>query len=89
MTKCDRWSSGQSVMVLGTITFSQKSALMYIGGTLNLIDYIHNILDPMAIPLGLAAVGQDVLFQDDNTQPHRTRIIDEYNNRHWDYTDME
>ena len=88
MQQYDRWGGG-SVMVWGAISFGNKSVLHHIDGTLNAQLYIDDILDPIAIPFGRATVGPGFLFQDDNARPHATRIVQEYHERHFDYTHMQ
>jgi hypothetical protein len=80
---------GGSVMVWGAITLTQKSALIHVDGNLNSERYIHEILDPVAIPFGLQAIGQGFIFQDDNARPHAAHIVQDYHDAHLDYTHME
>ena len=65
MVQHDRWGGG-SVMVWSAISMNHKAALIPINGTLNAQGYLQEILEPVAIPFGIAAVGTGFIFQDDN-----------------------
>jgi transposase len=58
-------------------------------GTLNAISYLYDILNPIAIPIGLASVDPRLILQDDNARPHRARIVQEYHDQHLNYTHLK
>ena len=58
-------------------------------GNLHSNDYIANILEPGAIPFEIATIGQEFLYQDDNGHPQTVRIVQDYHDRHLEYTHME
>ena len=68
---------GGSVMVWGGISFSEKTRLVVINGTLNAQRYPDEILDHVAIPY-VQNMGVDSILQDDNARPHTARIIQEH-----------
>ena len=76
-------------MVCGDITLTQKSAPIHVDGNLNFEQYSHENLELVAIPFGLQAIGQSVIFQDDNARPHAAHIAQGYHNANLDYTHMK
>ena len=72
-----------------SLPHTMTSALVHIDGTLNSRDYIDNILNPIAIPFGIASIGQGFLYQDDNARPHAARIVQEYHEHNLNYTHLE
>ena len=58
-------------MVWGAITSTGRSQLVQVQGCLNAQHYVHNILQPHALPL-LAA--PRAVFQQDNARPHTARL---------------
>ena len=68
---------GGSVMVWGGISLTGKTRLVIIEGNLNAVRYGNEILEPVAIRY-LQDLGPNSILQDDNTLPHRARIITEY-----------
>ncbi|GFX49546.1 transposable element Tcb1 transposase [Trichonephila clavipes] len=62
-----------SIVVRGGIGYHSRTHLVRIAGTLNRQRYISEVLEPVVLPYfqGLATA----IFQQDNAQPHVTRIV--------------
>ena len=58
-------------MVWGAITSTGRSQLVQVQGCLNAQHYVHNILQPHALPLLAAPCA---VFQQDNARPHTARL---------------
>ncbi|GFT79346.1 transposable element Tcb1 transposase [Trichonephila clavipes] len=58
------------VMVWGDMTNNTRSPLVLIRGTMTPQRYVHDILQPHALPL----MQQRALLQQDNTRPHTARV---------------
>ena len=56
---------GGSVMVWGAISWNHRSSLELIEGALTGQRYRREILEEVAIPFGIASVGEGFIFQDD------------------------
>lgn len=84
-----RGGAGGSIMVWGGISWSHKSALVLVDGTLNGQQYRDKILEAVAIPFGLESVGPGFLLQDDNAPPHRCSLVNAFHEEHFDYSHME
>ena len=69
--------AGGSVMVWGGITLTNKTPLIQINGNLNSIRYVAEILRPHVVPHA-AAIGDGFILMDDNTRPHRGRVVTEF-----------
>jgi transposase len=68
---------GGSVMVWGGISRHHKTPLYHIDGMLNGQRYLHEILQPLVIPV-LQDIGPAAVFQDDNATPHRSRAVNAF-----------
>ncbi|GBN13953.1 hypothetical protein AVEN_91369-1 [Araneus ventricosus] len=67
-----------SVFVWGGISLGGRTDLhVFPRGTVNAQAYRDDILDAYMHPY-TGAIGDDFLLQDDNSRPHRTRIVDDY-----------
>jgi len=64
-------------MVWGGISLTGITGLGIIEGHLNSVRYGDEILQPVAIPY-LQNLGPNSILQDDNTRPHRARVITDY-----------
>ena len=64
-------------MVWAGVTADMRTNLVVVPGILTGQRYIDEILRPHVVPL-LRPMGNNGLFQDDNTRPHRTRIADRF-----------
>ncbi|GFW15189.1 transposable element Tcb1 transposase [Trichonephila clavipes] len=64
------------IMVWGGIGYHFCTPLVRIAGTLNSQHYISEVLEPVVLPYlqGLATA----IFQQDNTRPHVTRIVQRF-----------
>ncbi|GFY32855.1 transposable element Tcb1 transposase [Trichonephila clavipes] len=64
------------IMVWSSIGYHSRTALVRIAGTLNGQLYISEVLEPVVLPYlqGLATA----IFQQDNAQPHVTRIVQRF-----------
>ncbi|GFX87190.1 transposable element Tcb1 transposase [Trichonephila clavipes] len=64
------------IMVWGGIGYHSRTPLVRIDGTLNSQRYISEVLEPVVLPYfqGLATA----IFQQDNTHPHVTRIVQRF-----------
>ena len=81
-----QWSQCHGV---GGYHFNTDVSSDCVDGNLNSEQYIHDILEPKAIPFGLQAIGQGFIFQDDNARPHAAHIVQDYHNANLDYTHMK
>lgn len=88
MIQHDRYGGG-SVMVWGAISWGHKSELVIVDNTMDSNFYLDSILEPVAIPFGLGSIGQGFIFQDDNARPHRAQIVQDFHERHLDYTHLD
>ncbi|GFU56904.1 transposable element Tcb1 transposase [Trichonephila clavipes] len=61
------------IVVLGGVGYHSRTPLVHIAGTLNNQCFIYEVLEPVVLPYvqGLATA----IFQQDNAQPHVTRIV--------------
>ncbi|GBM85168.1 hypothetical protein AVEN_226227-1 [Araneus ventricosus] len=50
---------------------------MFAGGSVTAVRYRDKILHPLVRPF-IAVMGSDVIFMDDNTRPHRARLVRSY-----------
>nr|KAG5701651.1 hypothetical protein BaRGS_019340 [Batillaria attramentaria] len=65
-------------MVWGGISVQGKTDLhMFWNGTLTAVRYRDEILDPVVRPYA-GAIGPEFILMDDNSRPHRARIVDQY-----------
>ncbi|GFW80363.1 transposable element Tcb1 transposase [Trichonephila clavipes] len=64
------------IMVWGGIGYHSRTLLVRIVGTLNSHRYITEVLEPVVLPYlqGLATA----IFQQDNAQPHVTRVVQRF-----------
>ena len=76
-------------IICAAIAYNRKSAVHIIDGNLNAVQYRDQILEPIAIPFGLATVGKGFIIQDNNARPQRARIIEEFHENHMEYTHMQ
>ena len=60
------------VMVWGAISYDGRSPLVFITGTLTAQRYVHEVLQPVALPFVNARAG--ALFQQDNATPHTAGV---------------
>ncbi|GFV31732.1 transposable element Tcb1 transposase [Trichonephila clavipes] len=69
-------ASAQRIMVLGGIGYNSRTSLVHIAGTLKSQRKISEVLEAVVLPYlqGLAIA----LFQQDNTRPHVTRIVQRF-----------
>ena len=65
-------------MVWGGISAVGKTLLIVIDGNMTAQRYRDEVLQPVALPYLRRNLGLNSVFQDDNTRPHRARIINEY-----------
>ncbi|GFW74246.1 uncharacterized protein TNCV_2524501 [Trichonephila clavipes] len=66
------YSDIAGVMVWGVIAYNTRSPLVLIRGTMTTQRYVHDILQPLVLPLMQRLPG--ALFQQDNAQPHTVRV---------------
>ena len=69
---------GGSVMVWAGISMNHRTPLYVVNGNLTGQRYLNEIVQPLVIPL-LQRIGPgDQEFQDDNTRPHRARVVTDF-----------
>ncbi|GFT02831.1 transposable element Tc3 transposase [Trichonephila clavipes] len=69
---------GGGILVWAGISLGGHTDLhVFHGGTVTGLRYRDEILDPYVRPYA-AAIGNDFILMDDNAQPHRARIVEEY-----------
>ncbi|GFX45564.1 transposable element Tc3 transposase [Trichonephila clavipes] len=69
---------GGGILVWAGISLGGHTDLhVFHGGTVTGLRYRYEILDPYVRPYA-AAIGNDFILMDDNAQPHRARIVEEY-----------
>ena len=59
---------GGSVMVWAGVTMNQRTRLCIVGGNLNVLRYVDEILRPVVVPF-LGRMNQEGSLQDDNARP--------------------
>ena len=68
-------------MVWGTFSFNDRTPLSVIDGNLNVNRYLQEVIQPFVIP-ALKRIGAAAMFQDDNAQPHRARVVTDFLRQH-------
>ena len=66
-------ASTRGIMVWGAISYNSKSPLVRFRGIMNALNYISDVLEPVAIPF-LNSL-PDAIFQQDNARPHTARVV--------------
>lgn len=82
-----RGGSGGSVMVWAAASWNHLSSVEVIDGTMTGARYAA-VLRDVAVPFGLASVGQGFLLQDDNATPHRCAIVQQFHDTQVQYVHM-
>ena len=68
---------GCSIMVLGAFSLHHRSSLYLINGNVSAVRYRDEILTRFAVPL-LRQMRPQAVYQVDNAQPQRARVVDAY-----------
>ena len=68
---------GGLVVVWAGVTMNQRTRLFIVDGNLNAQRSVDNILQPVVVPFH-GRMNQGAVLQDDNAQPHRGRIVNEF-----------
>ena len=68
---------GGSVMVWGALLFNDPTSLYVTDGNLNRNRYLQEVIHPSVIP-ELQRIGAAAMFQDDNDQTHRARVVTDF-----------
>ncbi|GBM14929.1 hypothetical protein AVEN_213272-1 [Araneus ventricosus] len=69
---------GGGLLVWAGIAMNGRTYLnVFAGGSDTVLRYLDEILHPLERPF-IAALGTDAIFMDDNTHPHRTRLVRSY-----------
>ena len=68
-------------MVWGTFSFNDQTPVHIIYGNLNGNRYLKEVIQPFVIPV-LQRIGAAAMFQDDNTRPHRARVVTDFLRQH-------
>ena len=84
-----QWTDGQntggSVMVWAGISWHHKSELVLFDGSMTGDRYLHEIVERVAVPFGLASIGPGFIYQDDNAPAHRAGVVLDYHEENVNY----
>ncbi|GBN53652.1 Transposable element Tcb1 transposase [Araneus ventricosus] len=73
----DHYRGGGFLVWAGIATNGRTDLYVFAGGSVTAVRYIDEILHPLVRPF-IAAIGTYAIFMDDNTRPHRARLVRSY-----------
>ncbi|GBM60028.1 hypothetical protein AVEN_147591-1 [Araneus ventricosus] len=70
----DHYRGGGLLVWKGIATNGRTNLYVFAGGSITAARYRDEILHPLLWPF-ISAMGIDAIFMDDNTRPHRARLV--------------